>query len=141
MKLRPIIKKEQKEKIEYQGVKENTKKNTKKKDTKTTSNKKENNLPPDGYTPMFEPLRLLVREMPSQKDHTKVVKQYIELSVKRFDDDEALPFVWLNMYQESDFYTGYLKGKTVHLPLDVAYDLIEGLSELIEECDKRNITT
>ena len=138
MKLKPIIKKDIKKGVEIESTKKAT---PKKEKQEKVSKKKENKLPPDGYEPMFEPIRILVREMKSQKDHTKVVKQYIELSVKRFDDDEALPFVWLTMYQESDFYTGYLKGKTVHLPLYVAYDLIDGLSELIEECDKRNITT
>ena len=81
--------------------------------------KQENKLPPDEYKPMFEPTRFLVRETPSRKDPTKVVKQYIEISVKRFDDDEALPHVWLQMYQESEFYTGYLKGKSVNLPLEM----------------------
>ena len=109
---------------------------TPKKDTKK---KQENKLPPDEYRPMFEPLRLLVKETPSHKDPTKVVKQYLELSVKRFDDDEASPHVWVQMYQESDFYTGYLKGKTVYLPLEMLYDFIEGLNDLSEECDKRHI--
>lgn len=133
MKLKPVIKKELKQKIEQQ-VKE-----TPKKESKKTSKKQENKLPPDEYRPMFEPIRLLVRETPSQKDESKIVKQYVELTVKRFDDDEALPFVWLQMYQESDFYTGYLKGKTVHLPLEALYDLIDSLSDLGEECDKRGI--
>ena len=81
--------------------------------------KKENKLPPDIYEPMFEPIRILVRETKSSKDPTKEVKQYLELSVKRFDDDEGLPFVWVQMYQESEFYTGYMKGKTVYLPCSV----------------------
>ena len=137
MKLKPIIKKELKEKFKEQQkvVTETPKKET----TKKTSAKKENKLPPDEYQPMFEPIRFLVRETPSHKDATKIVKQYIELSVKRFDDDEALPFVWLQMYQESDFYTGYLKGKTVHLPLEMLYDLIDNLSELSEICDNLGI--
>lgn len=102
-------------------------------------NKKANKLPPDEYKPMFPPQRILVKDMPSSKDITKRVKQYLELSVKRFDDDHAMPHVWIQMYQESDFYTGYLKGKTVYLPLDMLYDLIDGLSDLSEECDKRHI--
>lgn len=101
--------------------------------------KQENKLPPDEYRPMFEPTRILVRETPSHKDPSKVVKQYLELSVKRFDDDEAQPHVWVQMYQESDFYTGYLKGKTVYLPLEMLYDFIDGLNDLSEECDKRGI--
>lgn len=98
---------------------------------------KENTLPPDEYSPMFPPKRLLVRETPSKKGG--VVKQYLELSVKRFDDEEAPPCVWIQMYQESDFYTGYLKGKTVYLPLEMLYDLIDGLSDLSDEADERGI--
>lgn len=101
---------------------------------------KRESLPKDEYTPMFPPIRFLVREEPSKKDPTKVVKQYLELSVKRYDDDAAQPYVWCTMYQESEFYTGYLKGKTVYLPLDMLYDLIDNLTELSDECDKRNIT-
>ena len=101
--------------------------------------KQGNKLPSDEYKPMFEPIRILVRETHSYKDPTKVIKQYLELSVKRFDDDEALPFVWVQMYQESEMYTGYLKGKTVYLPLEMLYDFIDGLNELSDECDKRHI--
>lgn len=101
---------------------------------------KRESLPKDEYRPMFPPIRFLVREEPSKKDPTKVVKQYLELSVKRYDDDAAQPYVWCTMYQESEFYTGYLKGKTIYLPLEMLYDLIDNLTELSDECDKRNIT-
>lgn len=127
MKLKPI-KKLQRPEQQVEPVKETPKKK-----------KQENKLPPDEYRPMFEPKRLLVRETPSHKDPSKVVKQYLELSVKRFDDDEAQPHVWVQMYQESEFYTGYLKGKTVYLPLEMLYDFIDGLSDLSEECDRRGI--
>ena len=126
MKLRPVKKLTQQEQVVETPPKK-------------TRKKKENNLPPDVYYPMFEPIRFLVRETPSQKDPTKVVKQYIELSVKRFNDDEALPFVWIQIYQESEFYTGYLKGKTVHLPLTELVNLIDGLSDLCEEVERRHI--
>ena len=99
--------------------------------------KQENTLPPDEYKPMFPPQRILVRETPSKKGG--VIKQYLELSVKRFDDEEAPTCVWIQMYQESDFYTGYLKGKTVYLPLEMLYDLIDGLSELSDEAEERGI--
>lgn len=125
MKLKPVKKLQQPE----QQVQSEPKK----------TKKQENKLPSDEYRPMFEPIRMLVKETPSHKDPTKVVKQYLELSVKRFDDDEALPHVWVQMYQESEFYTGYLKGKTVYLPLEMLYDLIDGLNDLSEECDKRHI--
>lgn len=102
--------------------------------------KQENKLPSDEYRPMFEPIRMLVRETPSNKDYTKVIKQYLELSVKRFkDDDENQPMVYVQMYQESDFYTGYLKGKSIYLPLEMLYDFMDNLNDLSEECDKRGI--
>lgn len=124
MKLKPVIRKT----LQTEQVQEVPKKS-----------KQENKLPPDVYKPMFEPIRILVKETPSSKDCTKMVRQYLELSVKRFDDDEAMPHVWVQMYQESDFYTGYLKGKTVYLPLESLYDLIDSLNDLSEECDKRKI--
>lgn len=126
MKLKPTIK----------GMKSLPKAETQeKKQRKSQANK----LPSDEYKPMFEPIRFLVRETHSSKDPTKVIKQYIEVSVKRFDDDEALPFVWLQMYQESEIYTGYLRGKCVYLPLEMLYDLIENLQTVDEECEKRHI--
>ena len=106
---------------------------------KAPRKKSENKLPSDEYKPMFPPMRFLVRETRSYKDPSKVVKQYIELSVKRFDDDEALPMVYIQMYQESDFYTGYLKGKTVYLPLDQFDTLIDGLQDLFDEVETRGI--
>ena len=113
--------------------------NVKQEVEKPKKKKQENTLPSDEYRPMFEPMRILVRETHSYKDPTMVVKQYLELSVKRYDDDEALPFVWVQMYQESEFYTGYLKGKTVYLPLEMLYDFIDGLNDISDECDKRHI--
>lgn len=128
MKLKPVIKKTV------------TMEQPKKEEPKKQRKSGKNTLPPDTYKPMFEPTRFLVRETPSTKDMTKVVKQYIELSVKRFsDDEENAPMVYIQMYQESEFYTGYLKGKTVYLPLEMLYDLIDSLTDLSEECDKRHI--
>lgn len=127
MKLKPVVRKELKKKV-------------KEEEPKKTRKKGQNTLPSDEYKPMFKPTRILVRETPSSKDCTKMVKQYLELSVKRFgEDDENAPMVYVQMYQESDFYTGYLKGKTTYLPLEMLYDFIDGLTDLSEECDKRNI--
>ena len=133
MKLKPTIK----------GLKNQQKETTQKEvatpTQKGTRRKSSNTLPPDVYKPMFEPKRFLVKETRSSKDATKIVKQYMEVSVKRFNDDEAMPHVWLQMYQESDFYTGYLSGKSVYVPLEMLYDLIDNLNEVSDECDKRGI--
>lgn len=126
MKLKPIIKK-------LPPKQEEPKK-------KEPRKKRENKLPSDEYRPMFEPIRFLVRETHSTKDCTKVIKQYLELSVNRFrEDDENAPMVYIQMYQESDFYTGYIKGKTAYLPLEMLYDLIDNLTDLGEECDRLGI--
>lgn len=106
--------------------------------TRKDTKKQENTLPPDEYRPMFPPVRVLVRETESRKTGTPI-KQYLELSVKRFDDDESPVCLWIQMYQESDFYTGYLKGKTVYLPLDQFDTLIDGLQDLFDEVETRGI--
>lgn len=129
MKLKPIKRKALKESVEVQQPKEEPKKRE----------KKPNKLPPDGYTPMFPPVRFLVREYASYKDPTKMIKQYIEISVKRVDDDEAPACCYLQMYQESEYYTGYLKGKNIHFPIEMFSDVIERLQDASDECERRHI--
>ena len=126
MKLKPIKKKlvveEQKEE-----VKEPKKKNS-----------SGNKLPSDSYKPLLPPKKILVREFP-QKNTTKMGKLYVEISVKRYGEDEVnAPEVYLQMYQETDFYTGYRKGGS-HFPLESLYDIMDLLSELSEECDEHHI--
>jgi hypothetical protein len=101
--------------------------------------KKENKLPPDGYRPMFPPMRFLVREYPSFKNPEKINRDYIEMSVKRFDDDEAPACVFVQMYRESEAYTGYLKGKTVHFPISALGDVLENLESVSDKCEELNI--
>ena len=101
--------------------------------------KKENKLPPDGYRPMFPPMRFLVREYPSFKNPEKINRDYIEMSVKRFDDDEAPACVFVQMYRESEAYTGYLKGKTVHFPISALGDVLESLESVSDKCEELNI--
>ena len=108
--------------------------------TEKPKEKKVNKLPPDGYKPLFAPARFLVREEKSYKDPSKVVKQYLEISVKRFNDDLVnAPYVWITMYQESDFYTGYLKGKTVYFPLEKFQEVMDCLTNISDECEKWHI--
>lgn len=101
--------------------------------------KKENKLPPDGYRPMFPPMRFLVREYPSFKNPEKINRDYIEMSVKRFDDDEAPACVFVQMYRESEAYTGYLKGKTVHFPISALGDVLKNLESVSDKCEELNI--
>ena len=101
--------------------------------------KKENKLPPDGYRPMFPPMRFLVREYPSFKNPEKINRDYIEMSVKRFDDDEAPACVFVQMYRESEAYTGYLKGQTVHFPISALGDVLENLESVSDKCEELNI--
>ena len=123
MKLKPIKKKL----VVEEEVKEPKKK-------KSSGNK----LPSDQYKPLLPPKRILVREFP-QKNTAKMGKMYVEISVKRYGEDEVnAPEVYIQMYQETDFYTGYRKGGS-HFPLESLYDIIDLLSELSEECDEHNI--
>lgn len=126
MKLKPI-----KRKLVVEEPVEEVKEPKKRKSGKNT-------LPSDIYKPLLPPKRILVREFP-QKNSTKMGKLYAEISVKRYgEDDENAPEVYIQMYQESDFYTGYRKGGS-HFPLELLYDIVDLLSELSEECDEHNI--
>lgn len=99
-----------------------------------------NRLPSDIYKPLFPPEKFLARETPSMTDPSKTVKQYIEVSVKRFDGDDENPLMaYIQMYQEAPNYTGYLKGKTVYLPLGALTDFIDALVDTSEECDRRGL--
>lgn len=127
MKLRPVKRTELKKSVTPQE--EQSKKRE----------KKENKLPPDGYRPMFPPMRFLVREYPSFKNPEKINRDYIEMSVKRFDDDEAPACVFVQMYRESEAYTGYLKGKTVYFPISALGDVFENLESVSDKCEELNI--
>lgn len=109
----------------------------KKQEVKKPEKKEKQDKFVDEYKPMFPPIRFLSREFLNSKGDT--VKQYLELTVKRFDDDYALPFLWITMYQESPFYTGYLKGKTVYLPLDNFNDLFSNLDNLKKIAEEKEL--
>ena len=105
---------------------------------KKTRKRTPNTLPSDQYRPLLPPKRILVREF-TQKNTTKLGKLYVEVSVRRYGaDDENAPEVYLQMYQESDFYTGYKKGGS-HFPLEMLYDILDILTEVSEECDEHKI--
>lgn len=89
-----------------------------------------NTLPSDEYPKVYNK-RILVR----QED---TFRQYLDISVKRFNEDDDIVnpyFVQVTMYQESEKYTGYLKGKTIYFPLDNLYEVLEEFSDCEEECE------
>lgn len=105
---------------------------------KRKKKKSESVLPSNEYKPLLPPKRILVREFP-QKNSAELGKLYLEVSVKRYGEDlENAPEVYLQMYQESDFYTGYRKGGS-HFPLEHLYDIIDLLTDLSEKCDEEGI--
>lgn len=114
-----------------------------KKDTTTTTkkNKKGNTLPSDEYAPILPPTRILVREATSWRNGG-TIKQFLEVSVKRFNGNESDSgniYCWISMYQESDFYTGYLKGKTIYFPIEQVSDVAEILEDLIDEVEDKKL--
>ena len=55
------------------------------------------------------------------------------------EDDDNAPMVYIQMYQESEFYTGHLRGKTVYFPVAMFEEVMDKLHDLNEECEKRHI--
>lgn len=106
---------------------------------KTPRKKSENTLPTDTYKPLYEPFRFLVSDKPSHKDPEQRVKYYLEVSVKRSDDELGLPMCYISTYQESPFYTGYLKGKNICLPITEIASLVEVLSDTEDQCARDNL--
>lgn len=98
-----------------------------------------NKLGSNEYKPMFEPIRIGSREYASFKNEDSKVNDYLEFSVKRFDDDEARAMVFITMYRESEAYTGYLKGKTIHFPIDKIQDVIDSLKDCMDKCEENHI--
>lgn len=82
----------------------------------------------DEYKPMCEGERIHVRSYLGYGG--KEIKDYLDFSVKRFDDTEHPVTCFMSMYRESEKYTGFLKGKTVHFPIDRLADVIEALQVL-----------
>lgn len=110
--------------------------------TKKESKKRgENKLPSDEYKPLLEPVRFLVREHPSWKNPNKIIKDFIEVSVKRLgEDDEANPVCcFVTMYMESEDYTGYRKGKCAYFPIEMLGTFIENLQDVADECEDAGI--
>lgn len=118
MKLKP---KKRQSRVEFQEVKE-----------VKPHKKSENKLPPDEYPELVQK-KILVR----QADN---FRQYLEISVKRYENDEENPYMCqITMAQESERYTGRLKGKTIYLPIESVMDLIDTLSEVLDECEEKDI--
>lgn len=98
--------------------------------------KTQNTLPSDEYKPMYEPVRFLVSDKPSHKDPDTRVKHYLEVKVIRSNDEEGLPMCQISTYQESDFYTGYLKGKSITLPVSEIASLTDTLGDIEDQCER-----
>lgn len=105
-------------------------------ETKTEGNEKWRKAS-DEYKPEFDPMRMIVHEYVHPKDG-KTVKDYLEFKCTRFGED-GLPYVFVTMYRESDFYTGYLKGKTIYFPIEMLYDVIATFEEFSEECESHGL--
>ena len=71
----------------------------------------------------------------------KLCKQYVEVRVQRDDDDDdlGLPYVVVQMYLESERYTGYMKGRYIKFPLEMLDDFMDTLIDVSETCDRKKI--
>lgn len=87
----------------------------------------------DEYQPMCGGERVLVREYVGYNG--KAVKDYLDFSIKRFDDDEARVMCFVSTYRESEKYTGFLKGKTVCFPIASFADVLEAMSTMDDRAE------
>lgn len=99
----------------------------------------------DEYKPeVISDHEILVKEFKTRKGgNTKI---YLKMKVQRFDKEDGeglgLPYVFIQMYQKSEKpegFTGYLKGKSVHFPLEMLYDVQDLLTEISDTCDRLKI--
>lgn len=120
MKLKPVKRKTAEKPLE---VKEPEKKPRK-------SN--ENNLPSGKYEPIYLPQQWLIRDY--ETVHGSRVRQFLEVTVKRNDSDFGLPYIYLAVWQDSERYTGYLKGKSTSLPVSEVPMLQSILKDFYEKC-------
>lgn len=99
----------------------------------------------DEYKPeVLYDKKVLVKDFKTQKGG--MTKIYLVFKVQRFDKDDGqnlgLPYVFIQMYQEcekKEGYTGYLKGHSVHFPLEMMYDVLDNLTELSDTCDRLKV--
>lgn len=93
----------------------------------------------DEYRPMFEPKDIPIRKFESRNGD--LVEQYLQCKVQRFNDDEGLPFVFIQMFQthHGNGYSGPLKGKTVYFPLSELAEVQDALTGLADTCDRLKI--
>lgn len=99
--------------------------------TKRTAKKEK--LPEAVYHDLVKLPPILVRDYETERGNH--IKKYIIASVRRANDEkddiENPIMVYINMYQESDYYTGYLKGG-ISFPLK---EHLATMQEMLEQID------
>ena len=99
---------------------------------------RKNSLPPDEYEPIFEPLKVKLREYTSEKSGEKV-EQYLIMKVMRNNYDNGKVYFYMTMWQDSKSYTGFMKGKTVFFPVTRLDDVIGFMCQAINDCETVNL--
>lgn len=99
----------------------------------------QNTLPSGEYKPLLPPVRLQTNTYISIYTEEEI-KDHVEISVKRFgDDDENAPRIYMQMYRESERYTGFLKGKSISFPIKEIGNVKAALDFLSKEIQERGI--
>lgn len=107
-------------------------------ETADKKSKKKNSLPPDEYEPIFEPVKIKVREYTSQKSGEKIIQSLV-MKVMRNNYDDGRIYFYITMFQDSESYTGYMKGKTVYFPITKLDDTIGLMCEAIRKCEESGL--
>lgn len=89
---------------------------------------------PDKYQPLYTPARFLTSEYDSYSGEG-TTKVYTEVAIKRHDNDNGLPYLFIQRYQEGPRYTGYTKG-AVAIPLTKVETLMGTIQCFMDHAEK-----
>ena len=92
-----------------------------------------NNLPSDDYEPIFEPVKVPLREYEGKNGDP--VRQSLIMKIMRNKYDDGKVYFYATMWQDSESYTGFMKGKTILFPIGRLDDVIGYMCEVIRECE------
>ena len=93
----------------------------------------------DQYRPLTESSKFQTRQF--ETVNGSPCRDHLEVSVKRLggNDEENPVCVFLQMWKESERYTGPAKGRTVYFPVEHIDEFVEALLKQKEQCEKQGL--
>ena len=93
----------------------------------------------DEYRPLTDSVKFVTRQF--ETVHGSPCRDHLEVSVKRLggNDEENPVCVFLQMFKESERYTGPAKGRTVYFPVEHIGEVIRALQSQLEQCGEQGL--